>query len=251
MSISILIPAYNEEKYIKGTILETLSYLKKLKLDFEIIIIPNGCSDKTELIAKELSKNNKKIKYVVSKKGAGNAIKKGIKYASKDIITWVFADGEMDYSFIKKGLELMNEYDLVTGARVLENKKFGVKEDKEKGFISNSLRRFLSKSCRLFSRYWIPLPISEIGILKMFKRRWAQKNLNLRDPNWGIQAEILLQAGLDKLKIKEIPIKIELKRHTSESRLNVFQEMISLLKSITKAGVKVRLTKLKRLFSKE
>lgn len=250
-NITILIPAYNEEKYIKNTTLETLNYLKNLKLDsFEIIIIPNGCTDNTEKIVNKLSREYKEVKYVVSNKGAGNAIKTGIKESSKDVITWVFADGEMDYTFIERGLKLMKEHDLVNGSRFKESGKFGVDRRSDKKGLSNFLRWFLSYGCRIYTLLMLKLPISEIGILKMFKKDWAQKNLKINSVNWGLQSDILMQAAINNLKIKDIPIKIELKRPTSESRLNVFQEMKSLLKSITRAGIKIRLAKIKKLFSK-
>lgn len=248
-NISILIPAYNEEKYIKKTTLETLNYLKNLELNsFEIIIIPNGCTDNTENLVRALSKKYKEINYIISEKGAGNAIKKGIEKASNDIITWVFADGEMDYSFIGRGLDLMEEYDLINGSRFKKSGKFGVDRGSDKKTFSNFLRRFLSYSCRVYTLSMIRLPISEIGILKMFRKDWAQKNLKIESSGWGLQSDILMQASIDDLRIKDIPISIQLKRPTAESRLNVFQEMKSLLKSITKAGIKIRIAKLKRLF---
>lgn len=244
-SLTVLIPAYNEEKYIKSTTIETLNYLKKLNLNsFEIIVIPNGCTDDTEKIAKEISDKHKEVKCIVSEKGAGNAIKKGIEKASKDVITWAFADGEMDYSFIDRGLKLMDNYDLINGARFISSGKFGVHEDRNKGIKSHFFRRFLSRSCRLFAKTWIPLSISETGILKMFRKDWAQKNLKLKDQNWGIQSEILLQGGLDDLKITEIPISITLKRNAPDSRLNIKKETISLFKTIFKTGLILRLKNL-------
>ena len=188
----------------------------------------------------------KQVKWIVSEKGAGNAIKTGIKKASKDVITWVFADGEMDYRFIDRGLKLMKSYDLINGSRFKKSGKFGVERSLDKKSISNALRRTLSHACRIYTLIMIKLPISEIGILKMFRKNWAQKNLKIESTGWGLQSDILAQAAIDNLKVKDLPIHIELKRPTSESRLNVFQETKSLLKSITNAGIRIRIAKIKK-----
>ena len=58
MKLSIIIPAYNEEKRILITLNEYYKFFKKkLGNDFEIIIIPNNCSDNTYIIAKDFAKD--------------------------------------------------------------------------------------------------------------------------------------------------------------------------------------------------
>ena len=63
--VSIIIPAYNEEKRIKRTLEEYYSYFKQLKkqkiLDFELIIVINNTQDKTPEIVKKFSKRKNEI----------------------------------------------------------------------------------------------------------------------------------------------------------------------------------------------
>jgi len=66
--ISIFLPAYNDEKTIKRLVLDVISVLDPLNLDYEIIII-DGCSqDATGEIAKGLTENHKNVKLVQHKK---------------------------------------------------------------------------------------------------------------------------------------------------------------------------------------
>jgi len=65
VKLSIIIPAYNEEKRIRKTVDAYIKYFKKYS--YELIIIPNGCRDNTEKIVKELSRKYSKIKYKVIK----------------------------------------------------------------------------------------------------------------------------------------------------------------------------------------
>ena len=60
--ISILIPAYNEEKAIVCTVVETIKVLEKLEEDYEIIIIDDGSNDNTySYIKKNLKNFNSKV----------------------------------------------------------------------------------------------------------------------------------------------------------------------------------------------
>lgn len=247
-SLTVLIPAYNEEQYIERTVKETISYLNKLKIlsSYEIIICANGCIDKTVEIARKLSKKYKQVSYLECEKGAGNAIRAGIKKAKKEVVTWVFADGEMDYTFLDRGVALMGDYDFINSRRETEKGGFGVDDTSVRGSKSNYARRFLSYSCRAFAKIWIPLPITEIGVVKMFWSKWA-KNKKLKAKNWDIQSDLLMNAGLDKLKMVEIPIRIRIRRHTAVSRLNIFKETRSLFMSIFGTGLKLRLKGARRI----
>lgn len=102
MKISVVIPAYNEEKYIKKT-LESLQ--KQTLKPYEIIVADNGSTDRTGEIARLMGAD------VVfeKKKGSGNARKTGFKKAFGDIIATTDADSippanwlfEMKEAFIK------------------------------------------------------------------------------------------------------------------------------------------------------
>ena len=99
MKVSIIIPAYNEEKYI-GKCIETL--LNQSYRDFEIIIIDDGSKDRTVEIVKKLSSKNKKIKLLSQNHGGpGRARNLGAKHTKGGIIVLVDADMEFDKNYIK------------------------------------------------------------------------------------------------------------------------------------------------------
>src|SRR3989338_5854214 len=112
--ISIIIPAYNEEKRIKETLNSNLKFFKNLKkrkiLDFEIIAVVNGSKDRTIEIVKGFAKKNKELRYLNLKRGAkGYAVKIG-KILDFEIIAVV--NGSKDRTieivkgFAKKNKEL-------------------------------------------------------------------------------------------------------------------------------------------------
>lgn len=102
LSISVLIPAYNEEKGLEGTVraVSKMNYPRKL---LEVIIINDGSTDNTLKIAQKLAKEFNYIK-VLSKENTGKAdsLNQALKIAKNEIITIIDADSypEKD-SFLK------------------------------------------------------------------------------------------------------------------------------------------------------
>ena len=120
----IIIPTYNERTNI-SLILKKLIKLYKSK--FQILIIDDNSPDGTAI---EVLKFKKKYKFVNlksrgKKMGIGSAHKYGIKYAIKNnfktLIT-MDADGTHNPKYIKKFLNLIEKYDLITTTR-FSNKK--------------------------------------------------------------------------------------------------------------------------------
>ena len=87
-SISILTPAYNEGHSLESSVKQTLKTLKKLKLDFEIIIIDDYSEDDTWDIAVQLSDQSPRIQAVRLERhqGQGVAFRKGIMSATKEFV---------------------------------------------------------------------------------------------------------------------------------------------------------------------
>jgi glycosyltransferase involved in cell wall biosynthesis len=89
--ITIITPSYNQGQYIENTI---LSILNQDYPNLEYIIIDGGSTDNTVAIIK---KYEERIHYWVSEKDSGqsNAINKGFKIASGDIVNWINSDDQL------------------------------------------------------------------------------------------------------------------------------------------------------------
>lgn len=98
--ISIVIPSYNQGKYIESTI---LSILNQNYNNIEIIIIDGGSTDETVSIIKKYEKH---IFYWVSEKdnGQSDAIRKGFEIATGDILCWLNSDDE----YVEDALKVVN-----------------------------------------------------------------------------------------------------------------------------------------------
>lgn len=119
-SITVAIPAYNEEKNIKNVIEDTYTFLKKLKRDFEILIINDGSTDKTGYIIENLGKEYPHLNIYHHKKNKGFAgsIEACYRKATKDLVFLIPADGQVKVNEITKFLDLIEDADIVVGYRL-------------------------------------------------------------------------------------------------------------------------------------
>ena len=127
-SISIIIPCYNAEKFIRKNIRFLIKIIKKEKLSYQLILIDDGSTDNTKQVIKKLS--NKSIKKIFLPKNIGKsfAIKLALKSAKHQNI--ILIDCDLPY-FDKLRLvikKLKNGYDFVSVDR--RHRKSNLKEKK-------------------------------------------------------------------------------------------------------------------------
>lgn len=107
--VSIIIPAYNVEKYIARCL---NSICKQTYQDIEIIVVDDGSKDKTGVICKKFQKADSRISiYHQINNGVSNARNSGIQYATGKYLIFVDADDWMDYDMIEfmvHGIESSN-----------------------------------------------------------------------------------------------------------------------------------------------
>lgn len=104
-SISLIMPAYNEERHIESAVKLALKKLKEHKLDYEIIVIDDASTDRTGRIADILVSGDGKIKVIHNYRNMnlGFNFAKGIELASKNYIgLWPCHDliAEESFDFI-------------------------------------------------------------------------------------------------------------------------------------------------------
>jgi len=208
MNISIVIPAYNEEKRIAKTLEAYSNYFNKISkksLNYEILVVINATTDKTESIVKKLKKKNKRIKYLNLKEGGkGFALIEGFKDAlkrSNDLIGFVDADlatgPEAFYDLIKK----INNYDGIIASRYIKGSIVQPKPTIQR-IISSRIFNFLVRSLFLFS-----YKDTQCGA-KLFKREAISKTISaIGITKWAFDVDLLYNLRKKGFVVKEIPTK--------------------------------------------
>jgi glycosyltransferase involved in cell wall biosynthesis len=105
--VSVVIPAYNAERYLSIAI---ESVLRQTHKETEILVVNDGSTDNTQLIIDDYT-NQGKICYINLKenRGAANALKVGLEQVSGDYICWLSADDAFKEYKIKEQLVIMEK----------------------------------------------------------------------------------------------------------------------------------------------
>lgn len=192
-TVSVLIPAYNEEESIGRVIQDIPRHLVK-----DIIVIDNNSTDRTS----DVARRSGAIVIAQPERGYGNACLKGIEFLRSeppDIV--VFLDG--DYSDYPEEMEdlvkplLNNEADLVIGSRTLGRSESGALALHQK--FGNLLATILLHL--LYGRKFTDLgPFRAISYSALMQ-------LGMTDRTYGWTVEMQVKAVKKKLRTVEIPVR--------------------------------------------
>lgn len=191
MKISVVIPAFNEEK----TIRKILTCVLKQKSVGEIIVVDDGSSDKTwEVLQKIKNPKIKRIKHQVNS-GKGAAIRTGFKNASLNYV--LIQDADLEYNPIdyQKLLDKVSEKKVVYGTRMKTNNKHAY----FRTFLGNI---FITGFCNfLFGTHLT----DSYTCYKLLPTKIAC-SLKLISNGFEIEAEITGKLAKKKIPIIEVPI---------------------------------------------
>jgi len=226
--LSVIIPAYNEEKRIASTIKEIVGYLSRQNYSFEIIVVNDGSKDRTAEMAGELQTTLPMLKLLDNKKnqGKGGVVKQGMLEAQGKYRLYLDADNAIAIDHIEEFWQFIDEYDVVIGSIEIEG---SIKKEEYKGF-SLIYRNVLGKLSKYLVRALAVWSVHDTQrAFKLFKEEVAEKIFSRQTiMRWGFDIEILVIAKKLGYKIKELPVRWENPpgRVTFWSYLNTLKELL-------------------------
>ncbi len=117
--VTIIIPAYNEEKGIGEVIEKTKLAMANTGASYEMLVVDDGSTDETAAIAR--GKGARLIQHPYNK-GYGAALKAGVRNAQGDVVLFIDADAQQNADDIPRLLEPVGTYDMVVGMRTKGSK---------------------------------------------------------------------------------------------------------------------------------
>lgn len=119
-SLSVILPAYNEEAIIANTIFTIMSTLTIWMRDFEVIVVNDGSKDRTGTIVAWLATYDRRIRLInhPMNKGYGAALVTGFESVTKEFAFFMDSDGQFDIRDLARFFPLLEFYDAVLGYRI-------------------------------------------------------------------------------------------------------------------------------------
>lgn len=220
MEISLIIPAYNEEKRILNTLIETIDYLEKTAKNYEIIVVDDGSQDETAALCGALCPYVRLVSYKQNK-GKGFAVSKGVEAATGDFV--FFTDADLSYSprYILRAEELLR-----TGFEVV----LGRRSDSRDGYPT--LRKLCSRAYRCAAERILPIFAADMQCGFKGFRAEAAKTLfsDLKICGFAFDAEIISKAERLNMEISQMPICFEHKQNSSVSVRSGIKMLFDLLR---------------------
>ncbi|MFC1806813.1 glycosyltransferase [Candidatus Omnitrophota bacterium] len=227
MDLSIIIPAYNEEKRLPQFLEQVISYCNNSKRKSEIIVVDDGSADKTEAVVISYAKRFKNLQLVKIDRnhGKGYAVKRGMLKATGELRVFMDADGSVQPDEIDKNIHylLKQGYDIFVGSRVLK--------DKGQTLEVKWYRKLIGKVFNSFVQFFLFKNISDTQCgFKMFKKDvivplFSRIYLN----GFGFDIEALYLGHKMGYRIIESPVSW---RHRSGSKINVLTDPIKMFVNI-------------------
>ena len=208
LSLTVLVPALNEEDNIVPTIERLEKALKKTVEDYEIIVINDGSTDLTGDVVRDYIKGRTKVRLINNEinMGLGSCYVRGIHEARKDLYVYIPGDNTWpDESFMQL-FSSIGEADIVTSYASTPEVRYLFRR-----FVSRLYTITLNFLFGQKMHYFNGLTVYPIEDLKISK---------INSTGFGFQAEILLKAIYRGFSVKELKLPIDDRTGGSSKAVN-------------------------------
>lgn len=211
--LSLIVPAYQQEKSITSDLKNLTKALFKLKIPFEIIVVNDGSTDKTYKNAKSVASRNIRVVGYPNNQGKGYAVRYGMKLAKGTIIGFIDAGMDIDPEGITMLLNHMRWYnaDIIVGSKLhpVSQVNYPV------------TRRILSWGYRTITRVLFGFKIRDTQVgMKIFKRRVVRSVFpRLLVKKFAFDIEVLaVSYNLGFKRIYEAPVRLHFAQGSISSK---------------------------------
>lgn len=216
--ISVVIPAYNEERRLPSTLESVHAYLTENYGEFEIVVVDDGSMDKTIDIVETFAKHHPGIRLISysPNQGKGYAIRTGVLQAHGDLILIDDADGSSPIGEVKLLQDaILNGSDIAIGSRN--------KPDSDRVVVAEAHRKYIGNTFNMIVQTLLLPGIYDTQCgFKLFKKKAAHDVFRVSlQGGFAFDVEILYIARIQNYKITEVGINWN---NVAGSKVNVLMD---------------------------
>lgn len=191
-SISVVLPAYNEEASIEPAVRRALAALEEIGAEHEVIVVDDGSRDRTAEVARALvDAHAPRVRLLshAANRGYGAALRTGFSHARHELIFFTDSDNQFDVSELRYFLPLMDRYDVLTGFRIYR--------------YDPVLRCVISWCWNRLVGILFRLRVRDVDCAFKLFRRDVRERITPECDNFFASAELLAKARRARLRIGE------------------------------------------------
>jgi len=220
LTISIIIPAYNEEGHVQGTVEQVMAALGHRFSDYEVIIVNDGSKDRTAEIAEQLAATNPQVRVLHNSPnmGFGYSYRRGVSEARFDYVGFFPGDDAITAENMAKLFDLVGSADIVSH------------------YTSNLEVRVPSR--RVVSRIYTAMMNILFGMRLAYfngptiQRREAIRNVKITTDGFGFLSEIMVRLIRSGHSYVQIGTPIRERKHGSSKAFRP-GNVLSVLKTVS------------------
>ena len=204
MYLSVIIPAYKEEKRIVKTLKEIDKYLSKQEYAYEVIVVNDGSSDRTAEVVRKVIPEIKNLRMIDNKEnhGKGYVVRQGLLEAKGEYRVFTDADNSTSIDQIDKILVEFNKgYEVVIGSRDIKGAVIAVSQPLWRVALGNVFNLIVQIISGLFG-IWD----TQCGFKGFTKKAVQDIFPKCQINRFAFDVEALVLAKKLGYKIKEIPV---------------------------------------------
>lgn len=214
--VDVVIPVLNEAHVLARSVATARQFLSaSLPCDWRIVIVDNGSTDGTDLVARQLVAAFTDVQFVqLPQRGRGRALRHAWSQSDADVMCYTDVDLSTELAALPKMVHAIvaDGFDLATGSRLLSDSRT----------TRSPKREFISRCYNLFVKgvLWTSFSDAQCGFKAISRSATAELVPEVKDQSWFFDTELLVLAEKRGFRIADIPVEwIE----DDDSRVKIFR----------------------------
>jgi glycosyltransferase involved in cell wall biosynthesis len=226
LDLSIIIPSYNEEARLPGTLQRIAEYLPTLRLRTEVLVVDDGSTDRTATVAESFHGKLTGLRVLSNgtNRGKGYSVRHGMLEAQGDMVLFTDADLSAPIEEAEKLLRpLNNGYDVAIGSRAMDRSLISTRQSifrETAGIIFNKIVRMVLR---------LPFVDTQCGFKAFRRERCRIIFEQQRIEGFGFDPELLYLARHYGLRAIEIPVRWG---HSEATKVNMVGDSLKMFGDI-------------------